>query len=138
MSLCKLTVRFEDPFWVGLVEVQDGGDYSVAKHVFGAEPSTPEVYDFFLAHWNNLRFTREIQVEAPESKRINPKRLRRMIEKELRSDTRHDTKAQQALSEERSLAKETGAQLSRQRKQEREREQFAKRTEKRKQKHRGR
>lgn len=138
MSLCKLTVRFEDPFWVGLVEVQDGGDYSVAKHVFGAEPSTPEVYDFFLTHWNNLRFTREIQVEAPESKRINPKRLRRMIEKELRSDTRHGTKAQQALSEECSLAKETGAQLSRQRKQEREREQFAKRTEKRKQKHRGR
>lgn len=138
MSLCKLTVRFENPFWVGLVEVQDGGDYSVAKHVFGAEPSTPEAYDFFLAHWNNLRFTHEIQVEAPESKRINPKRLRRMIEKELRSDTRHGTKAQQALSEERSLAKETGAQPSRQRKQERECEQFAKRTERRKQMHRGR
>lgn len=59
MSLCKLTVRFEDPFWVGLVEVQDGGDYSVAKHVFGAEPSTPEVYDFFLAHWNNQQKERD-------------------------------------------------------------------------------
>ncbi len=32
MSLCKLTVRFEEPFWIGLVECEDGDGYSVAKH----------------------------------------------------------------------------------------------------------
>ena len=99
MSLCKLTVRFEEPFWVGLVECEDGGSYSVAKHVFGAEPTTPEVFDFIRDHWNDLRFTHEVQVEAKESKRINPKRLRRMIEKEMRSDAWRGTKAQQTLSE---------------------------------------
>lgn len=25
MSLCKLTVRFEEPFWIGLVETEYGG-----------------------------------------------------------------------------------------------------------------
>ena len=50
MSLCKLTVRFEEPFWVGLVETEDGDGYSVAKHVFGAEPTTPEVFDFIRDH----------------------------------------------------------------------------------------
>ena len=66
MSLCKLTVRFEEPFWVGLVECEDGDGYSVAKHVFGAEPTTPEVFDFIRDHWNDLRFTHEVQVEAKE------------------------------------------------------------------------
>ena len=93
MSLCKLTVRFEEPFWIGLVECEDGGSYSVAKHVFGAEPTTPEVFDFIRDHWNDLRFTHEVQVEAKESKRINPKRLRRIIEKEIQSDAWRGTKA---------------------------------------------
>ncbi len=138
MSLCKLTVRFEEPFWIGLIEREDGDSYSVAKHVFGAEPTTPEVFDFIRDHWNDLRFTHEIQVEVGESKRINPKRLRRMIEKEMRSDAWRGTKAQQALSEQREAAAEARGVLSRQQKEERKRERFAKRAEKRKRKHRGR
>lgn len=46
MSMSKLTVRFEDPFWVGIIEVEGEGDYRVARHVFGAEPTTPEVLRF--------------------------------------------------------------------------------------------
>ena len=137
MSLCKLTVRFEEPFWIGLVECEDGGSYSVAKHVFGAEPTTSEVFDFIRDHWNDLRFTHEVQIEVRESKRINPKRLRRMIEKEMRSAVGRGTKAQQALSEQREAAAEVGKALSRQQREERKREQFAKRRAKRKQKHRG-
>ena len=95
------------------------------------------MFDFIRDHWNDLRFTHEIQVEAKESKRINPKRLRRMIEKEMRSDAWRGTKAQQTLSEQRAMAIEASEALSRQQKEEHEREQFAKRTEKRKQKHRG-
>lgn len=139
MILCKLTVRFEEPFWIGLVETEDGESYSVARHVFGAEPTTPEVFDFIRDHWANLRFTQEVEIEvdAPESKRINPKRLRRMIEKEIRSNARRGTKAQQVLAEQREAAAAASTALSRQKKEERKREQFAKRTEKRRQKHRG-
>lgn len=54
MSLCKLTVCFEEPFWVGIVETENNGAYSVARHVFGAEPTTPEVFSFICDHWNDL------------------------------------------------------------------------------------
>lgn len=137
MSLCKLTVRFEEPFWVGLVEREDDGAYSVAKHVFGAEPTTPEVFSFVRDCWGDLRFTCDVQIEVGQSKRINPKRLRRMIEKEMKASARPGTKAQQALAEQREASKEASQVLSRQHREELKRERFAKRTEKRKQKHRG-
>ena len=137
MSPCKLTVCFEEPFWIGLIEKEDDGAYSVAKHVFGAEPTTPEVFSFVCDHWNDLRFTHDVQVEVRQSKRINPKRLQRMIEKEMKANARPGTKAQQTLAEQREMAIEASKALSRERRDELKREQFAKRTEKRKQKHRG-
>lgn len=138
MSMSKLTVRFEDPFWVGIIEVEDKGDYRVARHVFGAEPTTPEVLRFVCDKWRELRFTDGIRIQVEQAKRVNPKRLRRMIEKEIRSSARRGTKAQQALAEQREAAKGESEALSRARREERRRERFAKKTEKRKRKHRGR
>lgn len=138
MGMSKLTVRFEDPFWVGIVEVEGEEGYRVARHVFGAEPTTPEVLRFVCDKWRELRFTDGIQVQVEQAKRVNPKRLRRMIEKEIRSSARRGTKAQQALAEQREAAKGESEALSRARREERRRERFAKKTEKRKQKHRGR
>ena len=34
----KLTVYFEEPFWVGVFERIEDGKLSVAKVIFGAEP----------------------------------------------------------------------------------------------------
>ena len=39
----KLTVFFEDPFWVGVFERIENGRLSVAKVTFGAEPKDYEV-----------------------------------------------------------------------------------------------
>lgn len=138
MSMSKLTVRFEDPFWVGIIEVEDEEGYRVARHVFGAEPTTPEVLRFVCDKWRELRFTDGIRIQVEQAKRVNPKRLRRMIEKEIRSSARRGTKAQQALAEQREAAKGESEALSRARREERRRERFAKKTEKRKRKHRGR
>lgn len=138
MGMSKLTVRFEDPFWVGVIEVEDEGGYRVARHVFGAEPTTPEVLRFVCDRWRELRFTDGTQIRTEQAKRVNPKRLRRMIEREIQSSARRGTKAQQALAEQREAAKEAGRARSRACREERCRERFAKRTEKRKQKHRGR
>ena len=41
----KLTVYFEDPFWVGIFERIDGGKLSVAKVTFGAEPKDYEIQE---------------------------------------------------------------------------------------------
>ena len=124
MGMSKLTVRFEDPFWVGVIEVEDGGGYRVARHVFGAEPTTPEVLRFVCDRWRELRFTDGIQIQTEQAKRINPKRLRRMIEKEIHSSARR-------------AAKEANEARSRARREDRRRERFAKKAEKRKRKHRG-
>ena len=39
----RLTVYFEDPFWVGVFEKIDNGKLSAAKVTFGAEPKDYEV-----------------------------------------------------------------------------------------------
>lgn len=39
----KLTVYFEDPFWVGVFERVEGGKLPVCKVTFGAEPKDYEV-----------------------------------------------------------------------------------------------
>ena len=44
----KLTVFFEEPFWVGVFECVSDGKLSVCKVTFGAEPKDYEIYDFVL------------------------------------------------------------------------------------------
>ena len=42
----RLTVYFEDPFWVGVFERIENGKLSAAKVTFGAEPKEYEVQEF--------------------------------------------------------------------------------------------
>ena len=41
----KLTVFFEEPFWVGVFERVSDGNLSVCKVTFGAEPKDYEIYE---------------------------------------------------------------------------------------------
>ena len=36
--MVRLTVLFEPPFWIGLCEREEDGQYAVRRIVFGAEP----------------------------------------------------------------------------------------------------
>ena len=91
----KLTVFFENPFWVGVLEVIANGKLSAAKITFGAEPRDYEVYDFILKRYYNLQFSPAVTVDADE-KYINPKRMQREIKKQM-TDLGVGTKSQQAL-----------------------------------------
>lgn len=53
----KLTVFFEEPFWVGVFEKIEDGKLSVAKTTFGAEPKDYEVYEFVLKYYYCLQFS---------------------------------------------------------------------------------
>ena len=53
----KLTVFFEEPFWVGVFERVLEGKLSVCKVTFGAEPKDYEVYGFVLKNYYRLRFS---------------------------------------------------------------------------------
>ena len=53
----KLTVYFEEPFWVGIFERIEDGKLSVAKVTFGAEPKDYEVQEYGKADIRNpLRY----------------------------------------------------------------------------------
>ena len=43
----KLTVFFEEPFWVGIFERIEDGKLSVAKVTFGAEPKVMKYRNIF-------------------------------------------------------------------------------------------
>ena len=78
----KLTVFFENPFWVGIFENFENDNLSVCKVTFGSEPKEYEIYDFILKKFYNLRFSNEMKSNF--SKKIkNPKRRQREIKKEL-------------------------------------------------------
>ena len=57
MGISSCTVFFDGRFWIALAERSDqAGAASVARHVFGPEPSNPELLRFYLYVLPTLRF----------------------------------------------------------------------------------
>ena len=91
----KLTVFFEDPFWVGVFERVENDRLSACKITFGAEPRDCEVWAFVLKNYCRLRFSPAVEA-AVRSTPANPKRMQREARKQsLKSGV--GTKSQQAL-----------------------------------------
>ena len=53
----KLTVFFEEPFWVGIFERIEDGKLSVAKVTFGVEPKDYEVQEYIQKCYFSLKFS---------------------------------------------------------------------------------
>lgn len=132
----KLTVFFEEPFWVGICEREFDGKYEVCKITFGAEPKDYKVYEFMLGNYYRLRFSPSLEAQTIAEKRINPKRMLREINKQLQS-TGIGTKAQQVLKLQQEQGKLERKTRSREQREAEKERQFQLRQEKRKEKHRG-
>ena len=152
----QFTLYFDGRFWVGVLECRErhhGGDVNgqaitvrAARHVFGAEPSDVELYDFLLARGGELidRAAASPPVSAgsttadpASSRRANPKRAARRAAKEA-ARARPSTAAQAALA---AAREETAARTSRNRSLRRRQEAdeaWARRRERAKRRHRGR
>ncbi len=135
----KLSVLFDDPFWVGIVEIVCNNEMVSSRIVFGAEPKDYEVYEFLLQKGNDVRFSPPVAVdmENASDRKINPKRIQRQIRSQL-SQKGVGTKAQLALK---LLQEESKIQRLKKSGQQREAEEqmkFELRQEKRKEKHKGR
>ena len=63
----KLTVFFENPFWVGVFERYEDGKLSVAKITFGAEPKDYDILKFILEHYYDLQFSSAVAAIATET-----------------------------------------------------------------------
>lgn len=132
----RLTVYFEDPFWVGVFERRQEGRLTAARVVFGAEPKDYTVYEHFLRGWRSLRFSPPVAAGEEGVRAGNPKRAQREAARQL-ARSGSGTKAQQALAllHEESVRqrKENG---KRRREEDRQR-QYELRKERKKEKHRG-
>ena len=130
----KLTVFFEEPFWVGVFERVSEGKLSVCKLTFGAEPKDYEIYDFVLKNYDRLRFSPAVATDVTET-RCNPKRVQREVRKQVQN-IGIGTKSQQALKLQQEQLKTERKLVSwEQREAERQR-QFELKQQKRKEKHR--
>ena len=132
----KLTVLFEDPFWIGLYERTENMRYEVCKITFGAEPRDYEVYDFILKNWSGLRFSPSVAAATAAERRINPKRLQREIKRQT-GESGVGTKAQQALKLQQEQGKQARKVTSREQREEEAERQYSLHQEKRREKHRG-
>ncbi|MDO5132742.1 MAG: YjdF family protein [Eubacteriales bacterium] len=131
----RLTVYFEEPFWVGVFERIENGRLSAVKVTFGAEPKDYEVQEFINRHYDHLQFSPAVKTDVKDVKK-NPKRAKREAKKQT-SEKGIGTKSQQALK----LQQEQNKQVRKERsKKEREAERdrlFEMKQQKKKEKHKG-
>ena len=132
----KLTVFFEEPFWVGVFERVLDGKLSACKVTFGVEPKDYEIYDFVLKNYYQLRFSPAVAIDVKEVGR-NPKRLQRKVRKQVQN-TGIGTKSQQALKLQQEQLKTERKIVSREQREAEKQRQFELKQQKRKEKHRGR
>ncbi len=132
----KLTVFFEEPFWVGVFERVLDGKLSACKVTFGVEPKDYEIYDFVLKNYYQLRFSPAVAIDVKEVGR-NPKRVQRKVRKQVQN-TGIGTKSQQALKLQQEQLKTERKTVSREQREAEKQRQFELKQQKRKEKHRGR
>lgn len=132
----KLTVFFEEPFWIGVFERVRNGRLSVCKVTFGAEPKDYELYDFILKNYWQLRFSPAVAADAREM-RPNPKRMQREVHKQLLNNG-IGTKSQQALKLQQEQTKTERKAFGREQQEAKKQRQFELKQQKKKEKHKGR
>ena len=131
----KLTVFFEETFWVGVFERVSEGKLSVCKVTFGAEPKDYEIYDFVLKNYYRLRFSPAVVADVKETGR-NPKRVQREVRKQVQN-TGIGTKSKQALKLQQEQLKMERKIVSREQRETEKQWKFELKQQKRKEKHRG-
>lgn len=132
----RLTVFFEDPFWVGVFERVSEGKLTACKVTFGAEPKDYEVYAFILRKYDRLRFSPAVAAVGKETGR-NPKRVRREVRKQLQN-AGTGTKSQQALKLQQEQMKTERQSVGREKRETERKRQFELKQQKKKKKLRGR
>ena len=131
----KLTVYFEEPFWVGIFERIEDGKLFVAKVTFGAEPKDYEVQEYIRKYYSSLKFSPAVDTVVKDIKR-NPKRMQREAKKQMQ-ETGIGTKSQQALKLQQEQNKQERKVRSREKKEADELRMFELKQQKKREKHRG-
>ena len=67
---CKLTVFFENPFWVGVLECNEDGKLTVSKLTFYKEPKDYEIRNFILKNYKKRQrdVRKQVQLQGVGTK----------------------------------------------------------------------
>ncbi|MGO5072130.1 YjdF family protein [Roseburia faecis] len=131
----KLTVYFEEPFWVGIFERIEDGKLSVAKVTFGAEPKDYEVQEYVQKYYFSLKFSPAVDAVAKDIKR-NPKRMQREAKKQMQ-EIGIGTKSQRALKLQQEQNKQERKVRSQEKKEAEKLRMFELKQQKKREKHKG-
>lgn len=132
----SITVMFDEPFWIGIYERQIGNQYEACKITFGAEPKDYEVYAYLLKNYDLLKFSPAIKTKLLAEKAVNPKRMQRLVNKQLNC-IGIGTKAKQAFKLMQEQSKQVRKASSKQKREEERERRFELKSAKRKEKHKG-
>ena len=131
----KLTVYFEEPFWVGIFERIEDGKLSVAKVTFGKEKKDYEVQEYVQKYYFSLKFSPAVDTVVKDIKR-NPKRMQREAKKQMQ-EIGIGTKSQQALKLQQEQNKQERKLRSQEKKEAEKLRMFELKQQKKREKHKG-
>ena len=131
----KLTVYFEEPFWVGIFERIEDGKLSVAKVTFGAEPKDYEVQEYVQKYYFSLKFSPAVDTVVKDIKR-NPKKMQREAKKQMQ-EIGIGTKSQRALKLQQEQNKQERKVRSQEKKEAEKLRMFELKQQKKREKHKG-
>ena len=131
----KLTVYFEEPFYVGVFEHIENGKLTVVKVTFGAEPKDYEIQEYIQRYYFSLKFSPAVDTVVKETK-WNPKRIQREAKKQMQ-ETGIGTKSQQALRLQQEQNKQERKVKSRKKREADELRMFELKQQKKREKHKG-
>ena len=132
----KLTVYFEDPFWVGVFERDDETGFRVSRIVFGPEPTDAELCEYIQQQYRHVDFGKPLQNSVRIVRKKNFKRMQREVRREVYAEG-VGTKAQQAMKSQMELNKKARQVKSREKREAEKIQRFKLKQEKKKQKRRG-
>src|SRR5690349_3967139 len=92
----KLTVYFEDPYWVGVFELEDEYGYRIARVIFGSEPRESELYAFVKEHYDEISYSKPLESQIKVERKRNFKRIQREVRREVMGEG-VGTRSQQAM-----------------------------------------
>jgi hypothetical protein len=136
----EISVLFEEPFWVALIEREIDNRYSVARAIIGtSEPSGATLVDFFdRLNCENLWFSEPVKAEYRVTKEVSFKKQLHKNREFQDADSLHTyTKAHAMLKQQQSELKTERKKVSRLEKEESVQLKFDIRQQKKKEKHKG-
>ena len=130
----RLTVYFEDGFWHGLFEQAYQETYQVCRVTFGQEPKDDEILEILQTQFARLSFSSESTVKQ-YVKIKNPKRLQRVVKKQVKQKV--SSKSKELLQLQYEARKKISKHQSSVQKQLFKQEKFERKQQKRRDKHKG-